>query len=191
MTAVEALRAARAAGVAIALDGDDLVLEASSLPPEPILDALSRNKVGIVNFLRPGDDGWCAEDWQVDFDERAGIAEFDGGLPRPEAEAQAFACCVAEWLNRHPQTSPPDRCFACQGGDSANDPCCPSGPKTAGTPGCTTVAGGLGTRAGKRKLSPRSKAWASRNRPTFQKISGKTGAHDGWHRIGTACRSGA
>lgn len=62
MTAVEALRAARAAGVAIALDGDDLVLEASSLPPEPILDALSRNKVGIVNFLRPGDDGWCAED---------------------------------------------------------------------------------------------------------------------------------
>jgi len=132
MTAVEALRAARAAGVAIALDGDDLVLEASSLPPEPILDALSRNKVGIVNFLRPGDDGWCAEDWQVDFDERAGIAEFDGGLPRPKAEAQAFACCVAEWLNRHPQTSPPDRCFACQGGDSANDPLLPFGTENSG-----------------------------------------------------------
>ena len=32
--------------------------------------------------------------------ERAGIAEFDGGLPRPEAEALAFECCVVEWLNR-------------------------------------------------------------------------------------------
>jgi hypothetical protein len=28
--------------------------------------------------------------------------EFDGGLPRAEAEGQAFACCVVEWLNRNP-----------------------------------------------------------------------------------------
>ena len=26
---------------------------------------------------------------------------FDGGLPRDQAEAPAFACCVAEWLNRN------------------------------------------------------------------------------------------
>ena len=48
MTAAEALRTGRAAGVEIALDGDDLVLEASSPPPEPVLEALSRNKAGIV-----------------------------------------------------------------------------------------------------------------------------------------------
>jgi hypothetical protein len=41
-------------------------------------------------------------DWQVYFDERAGIAEFDGKLPRLDAEARAFACCVAEWLTRDP-----------------------------------------------------------------------------------------
>ena len=29
------------------------------------------------------------DDWQADFDERAGIREFDGGLPRPEAERLA------------------------------------------------------------------------------------------------------
>ena len=87
MTAAEALRTARAAGVEIALDGDDLVLEASSPPPEPVLEALSRNKAGTVALLRPGGDGWSAEDWQVYFDERVGIAEFDGGLPRPAAEA--------------------------------------------------------------------------------------------------------
>jgi hypothetical protein len=45
--------------------------------------------------------GWSAEGWQVFFDERAGIAEFDSGLPRPQAEAQALACCVTEWLNHN------------------------------------------------------------------------------------------
>ena len=29
------------------------------------------------------------EDWEAYFDERAGIREFDGGLPRPEAERLA------------------------------------------------------------------------------------------------------
>jgi hypothetical protein len=54
--------------------------------------------------------GWSAEEWLVFFDERAGVAEFDGGLPRPQAEVHAFACCVAEWLNQHPVGSakPPD-----------------------------------------------------------------------------------
>ena len=58
MKAAEALRTPRAAGVEIALDGDDLVLEASSPPPEPVLDALSRNKARIVALQRPGGDGW-------------------------------------------------------------------------------------------------------------------------------------
>ena len=132
MTAAEALQTARAAGVEIALDGDDLVLEASSPPPEPVLEALSRNKPGIVALLRPGGDGWSAEDWQVYFDERAGIAEFDGGLPRPAAEAQAFACCVSEGMNRHPATSSPERCLACGGGDRPGDPLLPHGTATHG-----------------------------------------------------------
>jgi hypothetical protein len=63
-----------------------------------------------------------AEDWQVFFDERAAIAEFDGGLPRAQAEARAFAICVAEWLNRNPVRSPPGCCFGCGGRDHAHDP---------------------------------------------------------------------
>ncbi len=39
MKAAAALRTAWPAGVEIALDGDDLVLDASSPPPEPVLDA--------------------------------------------------------------------------------------------------------------------------------------------------------
>ena len=110
-----------------ALDGDDLVLKAASAPPAAVLDALSRHKAEIVALLRPAEDGWSAEDWQVFFEERAGIVEFDGGLPRAEAEAQAFACCVVEWLNRNPERSPAGRCLGCGDREHAHDPLLPYG----------------------------------------------------------------
>lgn len=44
---------------------------------------------------------WDAADWQAYYDERAAIAEYDGGLSRAEAEALAFESCVAEWLIRN------------------------------------------------------------------------------------------
>ncbi len=57
---------------------------------------------------------WDAEDWRAFFDERAGIAEHDGGLPRANAEQQAFACCVVELLWRNPPpASGPERCAHC------------------------------------------------------------------------------
>ena len=130
--AFEPLRAARTAGIEVRIEGDYLFLEAPALPPAQILEVLARHKPGIVALLRPGADGWSAEDWQVFFDERAGISEFDGGLPRPEAEASAFACCVVEWLNRNPVRSPPGRCLACGAGDHAHDPLVPFGTETAG-----------------------------------------------------------
>jgi hypothetical protein len=60
------------------------------------------------------------------------IAEFDGGLPRARAEARAFACCMAEWLNRNFVRSPPGRCLACDGGDHGHDPLLPSGIESTG-----------------------------------------------------------
>ena len=132
MSAVGALKAARAAGVHLGIDGDDLVLEAASAPPAAVLDALSRHKAEIMVLLRPAEDGWSAEDWQVFFEERAGIVEFDGGLPRAEAEAQAFACCVVEWLNRNPERSPAGRCLGCGDREHAHDPLLPYGVEPAG-----------------------------------------------------------
>jgi hypothetical protein len=132
MSAVEALKAARVAGIELGTDGDDLVLEASAPPPAVLLNQLSRHKLGIVALLRPGCDGWSAEDWQVFFDERAGIAQFDGGLPRIEAEARAFACCLAQWLNRSFLRSAPGRCLACGGGNHSLDVLLPHGIEPSG-----------------------------------------------------------
>ena len=52
MSAAEALKAARAAGIRLEIDGDDLVLEASAPPPPVVLDLLSRDKVHVIAMLR-------------------------------------------------------------------------------------------------------------------------------------------
>ncbi len=132
MSAAESLKAARAAGVALRLDADDLVLEAAAPPPPVILNLLARHRSEIVALLRQGRDGWSPEDWQVFFEERAGITEFDGGLARPKAEVRAFGCCIVEWLNRNFVRSPPGRCLGCCGGDSSHDPLLPHGVENAG-----------------------------------------------------------
>ena len=113
MSAAEALKSAQAAGVSVRMDGDDLVLEASAPPPHAVLGALSRHKVAIVALLRPTQGGWTADDWQAYREKRAGIAEASGGLTRAQAEAQALACCVVEWLNQRPAPSLPGRCAWC------------------------------------------------------------------------------
>lgn len=101
MNARMAVLAARAAGIHISVDASDLVLEAA-VPPRPfVLEQLSRHKAAILSMLTPGADSWSAEDWQAYFDERAGIAEFDGNLPRHRAEALAIKSCVAEWVRRN------------------------------------------------------------------------------------------
>ena len=126
MSAAQALSAARAAGIHLEVEGDDLLLEAPAPPPTAVLDAPSRHKAEIVRILRPVKDGWSAEDWRLFFEERAAIAEFDGGLPRKNAEAQAFECCVVTWLDRNPAPSAPGRCAWC-GRSESHAPVVPFG----------------------------------------------------------------
>ena len=136
MTAVEALRMAHAAGVELSVDQDDLVLDAPSEPPSAVLDMLRQHKRGVVELLRRGLRvrycSWSAEDWQLFFDERAGIAEFDDGLSRAEAEVTAFTHCAAEWLNHNPMYSPPGHCFGCGGCEASHNPLLPVGIGSAG-----------------------------------------------------------
>jgi hypothetical protein len=100
MSARVALKAAWAAGVSVSVDGNDIVWQASAAPPLNVLDALSRHKAEVIILIRSAKEEWTAEDWQAFFDERAGIAEFDGELPRRQAEAQAFE----SWRRRMVET---------------------------------------------------------------------------------------
>jgi hypothetical protein len=126
MSAAEALKAARTVGIELVLDGNDLLWEATSEPPAVVLDGLSRHKAEIVAILRPNKDGWSTEDWRLFFEKRAAIAEFDAGLPRTEAEAQAFECCVVTWLDRNPAPSAPGLCAWC-GRSESHAPVVPFG----------------------------------------------------------------
>jgi hypothetical protein len=132
MNAAEALQAARAAGIQVKIDGADLLLKASAPPPAGVLDGLSRHKARILTLLRAGNVYWTAEDWRTFFDERVAIVEFDGGLSRAQANAQALEYCVIEWLNRNPVRSPPGRCLGCGHAEHAHDPLLPFGTETAG-----------------------------------------------------------
>ena len=117
MTALDALNAARAANVKIRVEGADLVLRAPAPPPATVLDAIKLNKPAIVALLRRRSSHWTVEDWEAFFDERAGIREHDGGLPREQAEALAFDDSIVEWLLRHPVQSKPGSCLGCGRGE--------------------------------------------------------------------------
>jgi hypothetical protein len=93
LSTADASKSAGATGIELRFDDDDFALSAAAAPHAAVLDALSQHKTGIVALLRPGRDGWSAEDWQAYFDERAGVAEFAGGLSRAEAEAHALDGC--------------------------------------------------------------------------------------------------
>jgi hypothetical protein len=67
MSAAEALKAARAAGIRVGIDGDDLVMEAPTRPPDAVLAAIKHNKLEIVALFRAperpknfGDNEWLA-----------------------------------------------------------------------------------------------------------------------------------
>lgn len=119
MSVAEALQAARHAGIDLHVDGFDLVLEASAPPPPAVIDLLSRYKADVIAMLRPAGDVWSAEDLLAFYEERAAIAEFDGGQSREQAEAHAFDCCITEWLNRHLLSSDSDCCAWCHQPDTA------------------------------------------------------------------------
>jgi hypothetical protein len=111
MSAFEALQKARATGLRIVIDRDDLVLESHVPPPADVLDLLTLHKAAIVSLLCPGPDGWSGEDWRVYFD--GALSKFEKDLQSDLAEARAFAVCVSEWLCRNPVRSPAGRCAFC------------------------------------------------------------------------------
>ena len=87
MSAAEALKAARAAGIQLAIKREDLVLKAPAPPSPVVIDFLCRHKTEVVALLRPTTIGWTRR-----FTKRIRKAcrhQYDGGAPRAWAETLA------------------------------------------------------------------------------------------------------
>jgi hypothetical protein len=161
MSAAQALKAARAAGIELDVDGDDLLWASPKQPPTAVLDLLARHKTGIVRLLRPGGDGWSIEDWQAFFDERAGIAEYDGGLsPRKQKLSRLN---IALWNGSCATQF--DQCLAAVSAvvavTSTQALWCHSAWKPADTYGCIRIVGQHGTLPGRPRRLPHCPRWAS------------------------------
>src|SRR5262249_21507560 len=103
-----------AAGISFSIEGDHLLLAAPTPPPSHIIEDIARHKSEILALLRLGSGSWSSEDWQAFFDERAAIAEIDGGLSQDDAESVAMEDCIVQWLCRNPAPdSPTDVCAEC------------------------------------------------------------------------------
>ena len=100
MNATETLKAILAAGICVATDAGDLVLQGEAPPPAPLLDTLKHHKQAIVALLSSCPNGWSGDDSLMFFEERAAILEFDGGFSRREAEVRALEECFEKWRRR-------------------------------------------------------------------------------------------
>jgi len=123
MTPAAIIAGARADGIFLAVTPDGgLTFKGPRVAADKWVPILKDAKPAIVAHLsRAQRSAWDASDWRAYFDERAAIVEYDGGMSRREAEAQAMAECITEWRNRHPVRSPSGVCLGCgrHGSDEA------------------------------------------------------------------------
>lgn len=88
MSALAALRALRAEGGTVSLDGGNLRLRAPIPLPPTVVSAIRAEKTGLVRLLADHSDAFDRLD---EFEEHAAILEFDACLSRTEAERRAWA----------------------------------------------------------------------------------------------------
>lgn len=113
-------------GVTLRKNGDQLVLDGPcAILTDALVGKLRAHKSDILRTL----GNWDAVEWQAFFDERAGIAEFDGHASKAEAERQAYECCIVEWLNRNPEATVPAQCAHCRQTDRPGHVVVPFGTK--------------------------------------------------------------
>jgi hypothetical protein len=85
--AAQLLQTACAAGLSLAVAGEDLVVEADRDPPPELLAELRERKAELLALLRPSPAD--------DVDGRAALIEEGAGVPRTWAEGYAVLCAMA------------------------------------------------------------------------------------------------
>jgi hypothetical protein len=122
------VKAVHDAGGRLAIAGGKLKVSAPEPLPDALVGELRAHKAEVLTYLNKRADILCpaaltgapatddGTDWRHDYEERAAIAEHDGGLDRAEAECRAFEAAVVHWMNCNPPTDPgPDHCAGCGG----------------------------------------------------------------------------
>jgi hypothetical protein len=97
--------------------------------PAKLGEAVSHQDQNFSNFSSPPSTSaesnaiWSAEDWKAYFEERAAIREYDGGLPRGEAERLALQDAIERWLclNPVPASDPCYGCIYCKTGEDTSN----------------------------------------------------------------------
>ena len=99
MDGLTLLNEARAAGLHVQARAGRLVIRGPR-HAETVARRLLANKVVVLNALACAETGVKPDqlpaDWHFLWDERAAIMEYDGGLPRERAEAEALKYIRAE-----------------------------------------------------------------------------------------------
>ena len=125
MSAANVVMAARAAGIQTsASKGDDLLYESAS-------SATVTGRAGTaVAEHKPAIRVVASADAKTAGRRRTGMPSSMSapaspssmvGCSRQLADAQAFSCCVSEWLNRNPVSSSPEQCLGCAGDEQPHN----------------------------------------------------------------------
>ena len=92
--------------------GSEAAKAAKVAKVDPAPASEGKTLAGLATLAGPL--AWDAADWREYFEERAAVAEHDGGLSRADAERQAYECSLSEWLQQHPPpASGPAWCVHC------------------------------------------------------------------------------
>lgn len=114
MNGLALVREVQVAGGRLTLVHGTVKITAPAPLPHDLIERLRAAKPQLVAVLSASGPDWNADDWRAFFNERAAIAEHDGGLSRPEAEARAYECSVAHWCNLiPPPATTGDDCPVC------------------------------------------------------------------------------
>jgi len=101
------------AGLLVSVQGADLIVRPASRLTPRARDIIRANKPALLSALTEA----AAERLRQEYEERAAIGEFEGGLRRAEAERQAWDYVVVAWMNEPINAEPliaGGTCPACQ-----------------------------------------------------------------------------
>ena len=83
---------ARRHDIELVSKGQSVTMRAPAPPPPEVVAILQahRDEIRAALTRQPANDPWDAHDYQTFFEERAAIAEYDGGCSALEAERTAY-----------------------------------------------------------------------------------------------------